>query len=318
MNLTPSETDAFVRGILDNPEDRVRRLVFANWLEERGTASSVAWAGYLRMQAECETLAEEDPRVPELLAKADSYRPAICARLELPARAVRTRLLYLRRLLPPWNVQIQFNGEDWSPDWPQGFAQGFIEEWWRDHLLIPVGQEGNVSAWASPVPYSTKFIDWVGSYYLKRSLICFRADTDEVTKAIDRRYGRTLVDSSPPHRFESPRVGLEAEGLRRMFLFAIMFQAGTSVKIDGDTAGYLTHASDPAFEGELIRPEACRHLARHLLSLKVEAESITDGTMTRRVNLPLLSGNPCPLAFQFPVGQRPLRSFRFDFLWFEP
>ncbi|MCA9071137.1 MAG: TIGR02996 domain-containing protein, partial [Planctomycetaceae bacterium] len=34
-----SAEDAFVRNILDNPNDDVLRLVFADWLEENGRCS---------------------------------------------------------------------------------------------------------------------------------------------------------------------------------------------------------------------------------------------------------------------------------------
>jgi uncharacterized protein (TIGR02996 family) len=42
MSVIPSEAMAFVRGILANPTDRLRRLVFADWLEEQGGESNAA------------------------------------------------------------------------------------------------------------------------------------------------------------------------------------------------------------------------------------------------------------------------------------
>jgi uncharacterized protein (TIGR02996 family) len=46
------DEDAFLRGIIEDPRSEVRRLVYADWLEERGDEESLRRAEYLR--AECQ------------------------------------------------------------------------------------------------------------------------------------------------------------------------------------------------------------------------------------------------------------------------
>ena len=44
MTHTDPSADAFMRRILADPADPVPRLVFADWLEESGKSSNLAWA----------------------------------------------------------------------------------------------------------------------------------------------------------------------------------------------------------------------------------------------------------------------------------
>src|SRR5437868_4196470 len=47
----------FLQAIRDDPDDDAARLVFADWLEERGDPRSA----FIRLQCELETMAEDDP-----------------------------------------------------------------------------------------------------------------------------------------------------------------------------------------------------------------------------------------------------------------
>jgi uncharacterized protein (TIGR02996 family) len=53
------DRDAFLRTILDHPEDDLARLVYADWLDEHGEQ---ARADLIRVQCELEKLTDEDPR----------------------------------------------------------------------------------------------------------------------------------------------------------------------------------------------------------------------------------------------------------------
>jgi uncharacterized protein (TIGR02996 family) len=57
---------AFLKAILANPEDNALRLIYADWLEERGGAGDVARAEFIRTQVQLHALAEDDPRRPAL------------------------------------------------------------------------------------------------------------------------------------------------------------------------------------------------------------------------------------------------------------
>lgn len=58
--------NAFINAILAHPEDDALRLVYADWLEERGDPADAARAEFIRVQVELSGLANDDPRRPAL------------------------------------------------------------------------------------------------------------------------------------------------------------------------------------------------------------------------------------------------------------
>src|SRR5690349_17980473 len=61
-----SQEDAFLQAIIDSPDDDAPRLLFADWLEERG---DVARAEFIRVQIELARLPFDDERVSALQAR---------------------------------------------------------------------------------------------------------------------------------------------------------------------------------------------------------------------------------------------------------
>src|SRR4051794_21614639 len=57
--------DAFLRSIIENPDDDSRRLVYADWLDGRGDPRGE----FIRVQCELARLSEVDPRRAELEAR---------------------------------------------------------------------------------------------------------------------------------------------------------------------------------------------------------------------------------------------------------
>ncbi len=57
-----TDEDAFLAKILSNPADNVTRLVYADWLEERGDAESVTKSRFLRIDHELAQLPDNHPR----------------------------------------------------------------------------------------------------------------------------------------------------------------------------------------------------------------------------------------------------------------
>jgi uncharacterized protein (TIGR02996 family) len=68
-----SEHKSFVRAILENPHDPQLRLIFADWLEERGDARG----DFLRLEVELKGMAREDERYPALAARLEELRQLI-------------------------------------------------------------------------------------------------------------------------------------------------------------------------------------------------------------------------------------------------
>src|SRR5437879_5206671 len=55
--------DAFWQDILEHPDDDAPRLIFADFLEERGEPAGLAQAEFIRLQIELEQPQEEGPRL---------------------------------------------------------------------------------------------------------------------------------------------------------------------------------------------------------------------------------------------------------------
>src|SRR5262245_55153491 len=67
-----TEEGALLQAILDAPDEDVPRLVYADWLEERGAAQSSARAEFIRVQLALEQLPEDDERRTEVRARAQA------------------------------------------------------------------------------------------------------------------------------------------------------------------------------------------------------------------------------------------------------
>src|SRR6516162_529357 len=48
--MARSQADVFLEAILENPDDDTPRLVYADWLDERGDSASAARAEFIRVQ----------------------------------------------------------------------------------------------------------------------------------------------------------------------------------------------------------------------------------------------------------------------------
>jgi uncharacterized protein (TIGR02996 family) len=79
---------AFIRAILASPEDDAPRLIFADWLDERGDPR----AEYLRLLCAVDGLPEGDPRTAEMTARLRMLEAGIDLRWRaLVIRGRRTR-----------------------------------------------------------------------------------------------------------------------------------------------------------------------------------------------------------------------------------
>src|SRR5437867_4536323 len=60
-----SQDEGFLRAIIEEPDDVGLRLIYADWLEERGDPRGE----FIRVQCQLEELKEYDPRFKELKAR---------------------------------------------------------------------------------------------------------------------------------------------------------------------------------------------------------------------------------------------------------
>lgn len=115
------DATAFAARFLAQPEDRLGRLVFADWLDEQGGESNTAWADYIRTQAELETMRWNDPALGELSERSANAARRVRAKLVLRAPWA-SRLPGLLKLLPANRCVLRFDdywydpsGRDWLP-----------------------------------------------------------------------------------------------------------------------------------------------------------------------------------------------------------
>lgn len=100
------DATAFAARFLAQPDDRLGRLVFADWLEEQGGESNTAWADYIRTQAELETVRWNDPRGRELTFRLAELSHAIRAKLYIRvSRPI--QLQTLPKFLPPTRCVVR-------------------------------------------------------------------------------------------------------------------------------------------------------------------------------------------------------------------
>jgi uncharacterized protein (TIGR02996 family) len=69
--------EAFVRDILERPDDVGPRLIYADWLEEQGGLEGPARAAWLRTEVELLKLDEEDEQRAPLLARLRELGPHV-------------------------------------------------------------------------------------------------------------------------------------------------------------------------------------------------------------------------------------------------
>jgi uncharacterized protein (TIGR02996 family) len=100
MPDTDPTADAFMARILADPTDPLPRLVFADWLEETGTASNVAWARFLRLAEELASAPAADPRRPKLAGELERVGGLVRARLTCRAEVLVAHPEGMLRLLP--------------------------------------------------------------------------------------------------------------------------------------------------------------------------------------------------------------------------
>jgi uncharacterized protein (TIGR02996 family) len=186
MPVVHPDANAFVAGILAEPTDRLRRLVFADWLEESGDEANTAWAGYIRTQAEWETTADDDPRTAELKKMATDFAEGIRIRLTLPARAIQSRFLHLHRLLPAEKVTVRLNGEEI----PRTVLSFIPENMARLYRVLPVAFRRNHLVLVSSVAHD-KAVQIDLENFLSVTLVVFFADEDEICDAIERHDWQT-------------------------------------------------------------------------------------------------------------------------------
>jgi uncharacterized protein (TIGR02996 family) len=316
MSIHP-DADAFIRAILRDPADVATRLVFADWLEETGDASNVAWAKYIRLMAETPhtagTLAFESRK-----HQARELASEIRATLTIDATRLVGHVDHFRQFLPSQNVTVTLAGHTLA----LSVIELVPESVARENVVIPLELNGRELRVAMADPHDRDTIQKL-TFILNKEIIPVKVDRDAIVAAIDCCYGNTETESVTCISYESPLIGLEgdAESFKIAGFFITAFsQREYGRACDGfeffrDARGcvvvYCDGSKSIAAENE-PRGVFARLLA-HFLSLPVDASYTADDCDCLDFDIPLLSGRRFPATLERREGDA--NWFRLRFRW---
>jgi uncharacterized protein (TIGR02996 family) len=182
MSLHP-DADAFIKAILDNPADITTRLVFADWLEESGEFSNVAWARYIRLKEEAIRHAPNSSERQKLKQQATAYASGIKTKLAIPAVWLGERLVLLRQLLPVSHLKPMLAGYELS----QGLTDLLWEFIARQDVIMPLAGSERCLWLAMADPTNIDRIR-ILSLILRKEIVPVQASAEEIQAAVNFYY----------------------------------------------------------------------------------------------------------------------------------
>jgi uncharacterized protein (TIGR02996 family) len=183
------DADAFVGAILRNPADLTTRLVFADWLEEAGGPSNVAWAHYIRLNAEIAGHLARGTWRPGLEEEAASHAPHIRSVLTIPAAALVAHPNAVRQLLPLSQVEVTLGGSEI----PRTVIEYVPESVARENFVLPLHVRSQSLLFAMIDPHDRDTRQKL-QFILNKEIHAVRAARDDLLAAINRHYGPTEVE----------------------------------------------------------------------------------------------------------------------------
>lgn len=198
--------DAFLQAILENPDEDAPRLIYADWLEERGDPRGE----FIRIQCHLAAMSADDERRSlleqherELLARhQDSWlrelRPLLNGwtfhrgfldAITVPAA---TYLHHAPFRLPLTVRRLQVGLRGFDPS--QHILELVPESVARENVVLPLGLRGRTLVMAAWEPLDTDMLAKV-QFILNRSVVLVAADGEQIREAIDHLYGLTETES---------------------------------------------------------------------------------------------------------------------------
>ncbi|MDB5313465.1 MAG: xpsE 1 [Gemmataceae bacterium] len=184
------DADAFMRRYLRKPPDVTTRLVFADWLEETGTPSNVAWAHYIRAKAGAEGHPVETGEGLALEAEAAAHAAEIRANLTVPVALFLGYPKSLLQLLPGSNITVRLAGYEIPP----AVIELVPESVARENVVLPLQVQMRTLVVATADPGNTDTTEKL-DFILNKNIVPVRALADDIQDVIDQRYGQTEVET---------------------------------------------------------------------------------------------------------------------------
>lgn len=191
------DADSFVLEHLRQPANATTRLVFADWLEDTGTPSNVAWAHYIRLREAADRAAPEE--CWGIRHRTETATANVRAKLTLAARVFARNPEAVLQLIPAPNVSVRL--ADYTP--PRAVLELVPESITRENLVLPITLHGNTLHCATTDPHNFDTSQKL-TFILNRDIVLVGATRDEVQAAINRGYGETETESVDSVFWEFP------------------------------------------------------------------------------------------------------------------
>lgn len=191
MTHTHPDADAFMRRILSNPTDALLRLVFADWLEESGTSSNLAWARYLRLADELANAPPDDPRREKMTVELAKIGSLIRAKLTCRAEVLVAYPDAMLQLLPARCLVAKL--ETVMP--PPAVLELFPESVVRENQVIPLARlPARTLLCAAHTPTDRHLIERL-QFILNHTVVLVGVVEADLAECINRNYGTTETES---------------------------------------------------------------------------------------------------------------------------
>jgi uncharacterized protein (TIGR02996 family) len=311
------DADAFICAILRDPADVTTRLVFADWLEETGEESNVAWARYIRLMTEAPhtsgtlTFESRDRQASELIRD-------IRAALTIDAAQLIGHVEHFRQFLPRQNLTVTLAGYTIS----QAVLELVPESVARENLVIALDLNGRDLRVAMADPHDHDTLQKL-QFILNKEIVPVQVARDAVAAAIDWCYGNTETESVSSIHYEGPLIGLEgdAESFKIARIFVTAFsqheygRACDGFELFRDPRGCAAVYCDgsKSIAAENYSRGVFTRLLDHFLSLPVDAEYVADECHCLDFDIPLLSNRRFPATLERREGDA--NWFRVRFRW---
>jgi uncharacterized protein (TIGR02996 family) len=325
------DADAFLRAILANPAELTTRLVFADWLEETGEPSNVAWARFIRLSTEVASLPVDSVSRRDLAQQLFELAPQVRATLIVDAKQLaghvdlwlplpKANILdHFWQLLPKANITVQLAGYALT----QTVIEFMPESVARENLVLSLHIDGDRLFVATAEPANFDTIQKL-QFIRNKDIVPVRADANEIRAAIEHCYGQCETESVTSIHYEAPMVGLEGDcvstAIGGVFITAFSQHEygrtcdGFEVRRTADRLCVVFLDGSNALLNIYFDRDLFTRLLDHLHSLPVDATYIANGLQCRRFDIPLLSGRRFPATLERPA-EGEVSWYRVRFRW---
>jgi uncharacterized protein (TIGR02996 family) len=180
-----TDADAFVRAILQNPEDVTARLAFADWLQEQGGVTNLAWAYYVRLHVEIADLESRGKKCGLLRREADGHATYITANVSVPAAAIRLTHDFIEQIIPSSRCMVTLAG----CDIPHSVIEWVPASVAHEELVLPLSYRDASLVVAAAHPQLLRPESHFG-LVLAAECIALGGDPEELRTEITHYYGR--------------------------------------------------------------------------------------------------------------------------------